>query len=287
MRAWIDSGLARVGVAITHAPRSPDALELRGNLRYWAWLNTLDPDPARQRARLEAARVDLEQAAALSPRQAGAWATLSHLYSQVATPAEVQIAAQRALEADEFLANADVVLGRLYTTSYDLGQFDKAGQWCRELMRRFPANALAARCRLYQLTTRVERPDIARAWRLADSTVALIAAPRRPAMRLFADMLVAAVIARASRDAPALVDSARAVVRRSRGDATIDPAREAAMVGAWTCTLLEDRDCALRLLREYLAANPARAAALREDPGWWFMPLQNDRRFQQLIGTDD
>ncbi|AHG91672.1 protein kinase [Gemmatirosa kalamazoonensis] len=287
IRRWVDSGVVHVARALALAPQLPDGLELRGNLRYWSWLMGLEADPVRQKALLDSARADLEKATTLNPRQAGAWATLSHLYYQVATPTEVQIAAQRALEADEFLSNADVILGRLFLSSYDLGQFDKAEQWCGELGRRFAAIPLAVRCRLYLLTTKNKAPDVALAWRLADSVVARAPAAQRPAQRLFMDMLVGAVIARASRTTPALADSARHVVRRATGDATIDPARDAAYTGAWVYSLLGDRDAALQLLREYLAANPGRVDAFRDDPGWWFRDMAGDPRFRRLVGATE
>ena len=49
-------------------------------------------------------------------------------------------------------------------------------------------------------------------------------------------------------------------------------------------TLLGDKDDAIRLLRQYLAANPQRASSLRTDPGWWFRDLEKDARFRQAVG---
>ncbi len=285
MRQWVDSGLVRIEAALAVAPRDPDALELRGNLRYWSWLNALDADSARRQARVDSARADFEAATRLSPKQAGAWASLAHLQGRIGSSADVLLASQKALEADEFLANADVVLGRLYTASYDLGQFDRARGWCDELVRRFPANFNATRCRLYQLTTRVEAPDIDRAWRLADSTVALAPAPRRAALRLYVNQLVGWVIARAAADRPALADSARRVILAAEGDATVDPPRDALYVGAIAAQAAGDSDLAFRFLRGYVAANRDRIASLRDDPGWQLRALSADPRYRQLLGT--
>ena len=58
---------------------------------------------------------------------------------------------------------------------------------------------------------------------------------------------------------PALADSARHLARRSEGDATTDPTRENAYVGAFVYTTLGDTNDALRLLKAYIAANPERA----------------------------
>lgn len=284
MRAWIDTGLVRVADAMRVAPTSSDALELRGNLRYWGVLNNYFADAAKQAAWVDSARADLE-AAARNPRQAGAWSSLSHLYGRFGSSAEVQIAATKALEADEFLANADVVMGRLYTSAFDLGLFDKAKQYCTAIGQRFPATVLAVRCRLWQLTTGAERADVATAWTLADSVVALTPASRRPSVRPYVDNIVAAVIGRASKATPTLADSVRRVVQRATADPSVDPTREAALNGAFACTLIDDDDCAIRLLREYLAQNPDRIKSMREDPGWFFRSLATDARFRQLVGS--
>ena len=79
---------------------------------------------------------------------------------------DMYLAAQRALDADEFLSSANLVLSRLFLASYDLGQFDKAKQWCDVATRRFPSDVRAVRCRLYMLTTRAVEPDVAMAWRM-------------------------------------------------------------------------------------------------------------------------
>jgi hypothetical protein len=100
-------------------------------------------------------------------------------------------------------------------------------------------------------------------------------------------MLVAAVIARASKEGqPALADSARRVVRASLGDTQIDGLRELAFYGSFVHTLLGDTDDAIRLLKDYLAANPQRLQSMRNDPGWWFKDLEREPRFRQLLGLN-
>jgi serine/threonine-protein kinase len=283
IRRWIEAGLPHANQALKLDPENADALEVRGNLAYWAWLNGLESDAAKSATQLTAAKEDLEHATASSPSQAGAWASLSHLYYQTATASEVNIAAQRAYEADEFLANAEDVLHRLFLSSYDLAQFDKAAHWCDVFAQRFPANPRSVRCRLYLLTG-TGTPDVAAAWRLADSIVAMNPPPKRDLERLNVTMLVAAVIARASKNQPALADSARHLAKKSEGSAAIDRVRQLAYSGAFVYTLLGDKDDAMRLLREYVAVNPRQAKALKDDPGWWFRPLQADPRFRQLVG---
>ena len=132
------------------------------------------------------------------------------------------------------------------------------------------------------LTGKSQKPDVAMAWRLADSIVAL--SPPGPYARLNSDLLVAMVIARASKDAPALADSARHVIKRSEGDATVDKTRDLAWFGAMAYTMLGDKSDAVRLLKAYLAVNPQKAGGLRDDPGWAFRELSSDTGFRQLVG---
>jgi serine/threonine-protein kinase len=286
MRKWIALGLGHIGRAVAIDADNPDALEVRGNLQYWSWLNGLEPDAVKAKALLNAARADLEKATTLNRNQAGAFASLSHLYYQTGVETDVIIAAQRALEADEFLSNADVIHWRLFISNYDLGHFDKADQWCQEIGRRFAASVNAVRCRLYLLTANSAPPDVPAAWRLADSLVAITPPSARPYQRLNADILVAAVIARASKSQPALVDSARHVAKRSESSAAVDPTRDLSYSGAFVYALLRDTDNALRLLKDYLAANPQRVESFRGDHGgWWFDELARNPGFVRLTGS--
>ncbi|MFZ5624288.1 MAG: protein kinase domain-containing protein, partial [Gemmatimonadota bacterium] len=160
---WIRAGLEQADRAVALEAANPDALELRGNLRYWRYLLDLEPDRTKARQLLAAARQDLETAVKVQPAQAGAWATLSHLYYQIPekTGVDVNLAARRALEEDAFLINADVVLARLFFSSYDLGQFVDAAHWCEEGARRFPTNPRFVECQLWLLTTKAREPDVA------------------------------------------------------------------------------------------------------------------------------
>ena len=285
---WVGVGIAIADSALALDKDNPDALEARGSLRYFGWLSGIESDVAKKAVDLTDARADLERSTLLNGRQAGAFATLSHLYYQASntTMNDVLIAAQRAYEADEFLTNANVILSRMFNANYDLGQFDKASQWCAEARKRFPKDVRAMRCRLYMLTTRVQEPNIAAAWAIADSAVALAPPAAQPLERLTENMLVAAVIARASKQGkPALADSARAVAKKSIGDPTIDQLRDLAYFGSFVYAQLGDADEAIRLLKEYLAANPQRVESLRNDPGWWFKSLEANPKFRQALGV--
>ena len=281
IKGWIDQGLGHVERALALDPNSADALEIRGNLRYWSWLVGLEPDAQKAKVLLGEAQKDLETATQKNPAQAGAWATLSHLYNQTGSGVDVNLAARRALEADAFLDNADVVMKRLFLSSYDLGNFPDARHWCDETRRRFPTSSNAPECELFMLTTRAEQqPSVARAWRLADSVVQMAPDFRKPFLTLSSNMMAAAVLARAG-----LKDSAARVVERSKGNAEISPTQDLSLMGAFVYTLLGDADKAVEMLKTYFAANERLRAVYAEEPGWWFRPIERDPKFRQLVGS--
>ncbi len=275
---WIDTGLVRVEHALALDPKSPDGLELRGTLRYWHWLLNLDPDPKAAKQSLAAAQQDLEAATRIRPEQAGAWAVLSHLYYQVDDIDGAKIAARRAYEEDAYLANADLVLWRLFTTSYDLESFTEAVHWCDVGMHRFPADPHFAECRLHLMATKAVAPDVPRALRVADSLVALTAEPSRAYAAIEGRILAAAAIARAG-----YVDSARHMLSRANATSDIDPTRDLEEYSGFAWNLLGDRERALRSLKIYLAANPSRARDFDAGRDWRWRNLQNDPRFQALV----
>ncbi len=280
-RPWIEKGQRLAAEALALSGQNPDALQLRGELRYWGWLLTLEQDPRKADQLLNDARTDLETAVRLRPAQAGAWAALSHLYYQTSGHTEVKLAAQRAYEEDAYLANADVILQRLFISSYDMGQPVDAAHWCAEGQRRFPADYKFVKCRLWVMTTRAEEPDVDLAWRLADSVAATAPGGQREFETLEARMLVAMVLARKD-----LADSAKAVAQRSRGNSELDATRDLMLDDAYVQILAGDKDEALRSLGVFLAANPDRRASLADDPGWWFRSLESDPGFRALVGAE-
>jgi serine/threonine-protein kinase len=277
---WSEIGLGHAARALKLGADNPDALELRGNLRYWRWLLGLAPDPAQARTLLKSAQDDLEAAVRIAPSQAGAWSTLSHLYNQTGDQVDIKLAARRAYEEDAYLSNADVILSRLFYSSYDLGQFPDAARWCSEGERRFPEDTKFVECQLWLMTTRGAEPDVPRAWRLADTLIQRAPESKREFQRLNSHMILAAILARAG-----LTDSARRVAVRSRSTPELDPTRDIELFGAFAYTLMGDKVAALKSLKTYLAANPERRANLAEDSGWWFRSLQEDPRFKELVGV--
>ncbi|MEP6571341.1 MAG: serine/threonine-protein kinase [Gemmatimonadota bacterium] len=277
----IDSGLVHVEHALAIDAKDADALEQRGDLRYWRWLLNLEPDRAEAAKLLSDAQADLEAATRINPAQAGAWATLSHMYNQTGTGVDVNMAASRALEADAYLSNADVVLNRLFLSSYDLGDYTKSKNWCQQGQHRFPAEHEFVECQLWLLTMKTgDAPDPALAWRLADSILHLTPEPQRAFQKLNDQLAVAAVLARVGK-----LDSASHLAARSLGDAEVDPTRDLANIAAFVYALCGDKTRAIEQLKIYLAANPQRRENFAKDPGWWFRSLEEDARYQRLVNV--
>ncbi len=130
------------------------------------------------------------------------------------------------------------------------------------------------------MTSPAKAPDVALAWRLLDEIVPLAPTSQRAYVRLESQNGVAAVLARAG-----LADSARHLLARSRGGPDVDPEVELLSFQAFAYLLLGDRDEALRLMKEQVAANPAHRAGLARSTHWWWRDIKDDPRFKQLIGT--
>jgi len=274
-------------VALRHAeralrrnPESPDALEIRGRIRFARYARGLEPDAAAAERLLAMARTDLEDATRLNPNQVIAWTVLSRLYYDEEDLVAANRAARAAYDGDAYLAGADVILDRLYATSYDLELFQPAIDWCDKGRRRFPSDARFVECQLLLLSTKAKDPDVAQAWRLAAEAVQLSPERDRALKRLYEQVWVAAVLGRAG-----LKDSARHVLQRSRGSPDIDPEREISGFQAAVYTMLGDKEAALRLLSEYLVANPRHREGFRKNVHWWWRSLQEDPRFKALIGA--
>src|SRR6266480_5128962 len=279
---WLTIGLGHAERALHAEPQNPDALEMRGTLRFWRFSRGLVPDSAAADKLLSASQTDLEAATRINPQQVGAWNTLSYLYYyQRRDLIEANRAARSAYEADAYLASADAILYRLFVTSYDLELFEPAADWCDKGRRRFPNSAQFEQCQLMLMaTTKATDPDVDRAWRLASEGVRLSPERGRPFTQLLEQIWVAGVLARAG-----LPDSARHVLERSKGNADIDPQKELLGYEAVMRVTLGDKEEALRLLGEYLIANPKHREGFRKSVHWWWRPIQDDPRFKALIAA--
>jgi serine/threonine-protein kinase len=274
--ALIDEGLAHANRALALAPQDARAVELRGTLRYRRWQLSRPADPEQAARVLDDARKDLEQATAMDPTAATAFATLSSLYYQTKDPQGAALAARRAYEEDAYLSNAADILTRLFHTSYDLDQQLQAQRWCQEGMRRFPQDFRFHQCQIY-LMTRLEPPDVPRAWRVLRGLDSLTPAPQRAILHLRNQMMVADIIARAG-----LRDSAHQVIERSRGTPELDPEQELLGMEAFVRIQLGEQDEAIRLLQRYVAANPDHSFNVGGGLFWWWRSLEKHPGFQAL-----
>ena len=279
----VDSGLVQAERALALDQNDPDALALRGDLKYWRVLYPLEPDTVRRKALLLGAQADLEAAIKIDPGNAAAHAMLSHLYYNVSgkSVVDVVVEARQALASDAYLSNADVVINRLALGYYDLGQFPDADHWCREGQRRFPEAPDFVDCQLLLMNSKFVEPQPDLAWKLADSVARLTRDPRdRRYAELSGRVLVAGVLARAG-----LRDSARAVLRSTRDDPEIDQSHDLANIAGFVWMLVGDTTEALNQLKAYLLADPGRVAGFRDDPTWWYQGLSRDPRYQAMVGT--
>lgn len=287
IREWNGRASAHADRALALDPNSADAYEVRGTTTFWGVIANLESDPVRREAALAAAVTDLERATTINRNQATAYATLAAVYANVTgkTTSDIFIAAQRAYQADEFQSTANIVLSRLANAAYDLGNTTVAIQYCDQLLARFRNDVRAWRCQLNNQTLPNGSPDVARAWALVDSIVARTPPSDTAHWRRTGGILVAGALVRVSSGSGALADSARRIIRRNTGDATLDQTRELAYYGAFVHTMLGDKADALRLLGDYIAANPNRAPILLNEPGWWFRAIADSPEYRRLMGA--
>ena len=275
-QTWITRGLEFASQALEREEENPEALELRGTLRYRLWQSSDSGDPDL----LVAAEQDLRDAVESNPRQAGAWATLSGLLQDAKGDfGSAKQAALRAYEEDAFLAEAFDIIFLVGAISLELGELDDAVYWAEEGRLRFPDRVDFVALQLGIMTQGTE-PNVPLAWELVKEGERLTSPQHRALFGSVLKIQVAAVLARAG-----LSDSARAVIQRTRSLAPEDPEQWIAYDEAHAWLLLGERDEALRALGMYLEATPQDKAYIAEDP--WFEDLRDDPRFAQLTSPDD
>ena len=278
--SWIAKGLEHAEQALKLKPDDPEALELRGTLRYWQWVLNLAGGQAAASKLVTDAEADLRSAVAQAPNRAFAWALLSHLLMRKSQTAEGKLAALRAYEADPYLTEAPTILWRLFASSLDLEDGVEAAHWCEEGHRRFPTDPRFLECQISLLALAGQKPDVDKAWQLLAENVKLYPPNQRDFRQHRGQLLVAMALVRAG-----LPDSARAVALRARVDASLDPTRELVYIEALLRNMLGDRDEALRLISTYLATNPQERPSIANDETWWWRGLRDDSRFRALVGN--
>ncbi len=272
-QTWTTRGLQFASQALDRDEMEPEALELRGTLRYRLW-QAAESDDAEL---IAAAEQDLRDAVQSNPSLASAWATLSGLLEDVKGDfGGAKHAAERAYQEDAFLTNALEVVFRLSSTSLELEEFDDAAYWAEEGRRLFPDRVDFVALELGIMTAGTE-PNVPLAWELVVLGERLTSPQHRALFGSVLKMQVAAVLARAG-----LRDSAEAVIQRTRSEAPSDPTAWIPYNEAHAWTLLGERDQALRALGMYLEATPQDKAYIAEDP--WFRDLRDDPRFAALVG---
>jgi tetratricopeptide (TPR) repeat protein len=261
-------------------PDDPEALEIRGTLRYWRWLMSLEPDQSRAAKLMADAEQDLRSAVTANPTAAWAWTVLSFLLSGEGQTAEAKLAAQRSYEADPYLKSARQTVWRLFQSSVDLEDAKEAKYWCDQGGQRFPDYYRFAECQIWLYSLKEIPPAPKAAWEQYDRFVGLTPPALKPYHQLYGRMLVAMALARAG-----LADSAKAVAERSRGEPSVDPTKDLAYYEALLRILLGEQDQAITLLSTYVAANPQMRATIAKDQTWWFNDLRNSPRFKSLFGS--
>lgn len=250
---------------------SAAALEWRGTAEYRRWLLGAE-DEATLETLFNSAKADLERAHTLDQGRASVNSTLSHLYYQTEDWAQAILAAREAYEQDAFLDAADGVLWRIYTASYDMGEFDGARQWCETGYDRFPLNFRFVMCQGWLLTMTDSEPDVEKAWALHDQLVPLLV-ERPEFFEVQSRLIVAGVIGRAG-----LADSAQAVFRSATASSAIDPDRELWAIEAAMRSVMGDVPGALNALERYVLSQ----AGETPDRHWWWDNIRAEPAFQRL-----
>jgi serine/threonine-protein kinase len=293
-KKWIDAGIAFADRAIALDPRNADAFELRGTLRIQPIARGMVQDERQVADIVRTAEKDLRAAVAINPTQANALYVLSQIEYLNHDAVESHNLAQRAYDADAYLAAAPDILWRLYVTSYDLESFPNAQKSCDQLKERFPKHPWAARCQLWIMTAKGITSDPAEAYRRAEDYTNAAPPQEREYTRREAQIVVADVIGREAEKLgsagdqagrAALLDSARRVLVRARADRTIDPRGELVGYEAFVRAQLGDKKEAVDLIQKYLTDHPEHRAGFSKANPWWWRPLQDDARFKSLIAT--
>jgi TolB-like protein/tetratricopeptide (TPR) repeat protein len=278
--AAIERGVDHADRALAIQPRHARALEARGNLyRFHHFLN-VSPSQTERARLLDQAERDIRAAIDADPGLASAHAILSRLLYDRRDRIGVALAAREALRADAYLADADLVIDRLFLASYDLAQFTEARLACQEGATRFPEDPAFVRCRLLLMLAPVTDPDPAAAWELVARGDSILPPGRQEFEGRLNRMIAGGVLARAG-----LADSARAVLQRARAGPEVDPDQDLVGYEAVMRIRLGDYDEAIRRLRLYLTGNPEHQAGMQVegDLHWWWRPLRDHPEFATLL----
>jgi serine/threonine-protein kinase len=275
----LEQGLGHADRALKLAPADTAAIEVRGTLYYWQWLNNVVPAD-KATSVLAAAETDLTAATlAGNGGSATAWNALSHLRINKGELTLAKLAAEASVKADPYLADVDRTIYRLFGAALDLGEPKEADRWCADGNQRFPQNFLFTECKLLLLGMRGGgKPTPDRIWALRDSVVAAAPPNRKEFFELKSKILAALALVQAG-----LPDSAKSLAEANQGDSEVDPLKDLANLAAIVFAQAGDTDKALEYLGKYLSANPQARAFQAKNNSEWFKPIRDDPRYKALV----
>ena len=280
LEKWIDAGLKDAEQVLANSPTDPDALELRGTLRYFKWSYNKAPDPAHPRRMLEDAAADLQAAVAKNPLQTSALNSLSFVLNSMNQFSNAKIAAERAYVSDPYLKDINKTIWRLFQNSLMMGIKAESQKWCDIGLQRFPRDYRFAQCRLLLFGLPGQKVSADTIWKTYQQFVDLGPSSRKEFNKLKGGMFVALDLLRAG----VSPDSARHVADRSRGNAqTDDSAGELLVYEAQFRAQVGDKDDAIRLLSRFFAVNPPPRAFAKDDDSWYWEPIRDDPRYKALV----
>lgn len=271
LQETLDLAVAHADEALRLDPNNAGALEWRGTALYRRWLMRFDDGAAADNV-LSRAKSDLERAKSLDPDRASVSSTLSHLYYQIDDWTGAVLEARTAYQQDAFLDVADGVLWRLYTASYDLGNYRDAVDWCARGKQRFPRDFRFVQCQIFTMTMPDATPDVRLAWELHDEMVPLLT-ERREFFDAQSRVVIGGIIGKAG-----LADSANAVFREAQIDAELDPDLEILAIEGAMRSVMGDVDGSIRVMERFMVSNPNQA------PGqhWWWRSVEGNPAFERL-----
>jgi eukaryotic-like serine/threonine-protein kinase len=246
--AALRDGIRHANRALLRRPDDASALHMRGTLRHRIWSATSGTDEALA----DSAESDLRRAINGHPVRARVYERLADHLGAAGRHGEALQYALWAYEQDPYLNRRAPNLQRLYQLNYEMRIDTAAARYCEEGLQRFSGldRRMFHQCTLELMAwSDAVEDDPDRAWSLMEA--ALEGFPPAAVESLAGNLraLVAGVLVRAG-----MPDSALAVVApvRTASNQTVGSVAPAAAVLARTGRV-ED---AIRLLEEYLAANP-------------------------------
>ena len=277
---WLDIGAKHAERALALAPQDPDALELRGTIRSFLWSYNQTSDPNALRKAVGDAEADLKAAVAANPVQATAWNALSFVLWSENKFADAKIAAERAYQSDPYLKDVNRTIWRLFQNSLELNLPQEADKWCKVGGERFPDYFRFTECRLWLYNLAGRKVSADSVWQAYNAFV-----EKTPGNKEFNKLKGGMIAALGLVRAGVSLDSARAVVGRSRGNPQIDPASELLVYEAHFRAQTGDKDEAIKLLTKFFAASPQQRAVAKDDDSWWWEPIKDDPRYKALVSS--